>query len=102
MNFARKFSDKVARSVDELYALNEDPTMTIEKAQQIQLAQLSAKRLRAFIALIEAGKVHGRGPDAEVAEGSMLADVFTVRELTEEAVRRGLPPPHVVPSQGNV
>jgi len=88
----------IARGVDDLYALYDDPEMTAEKAKQQQLAQLSPQRMSAFIALIEAGKVHGHGPDAEVAEGAILADVFTVGELSEEAARRGLPPFRIGPS----
>lgn len=91
----------IARSVQQLYALYDDPTMTPEKARKLELARLSAKRLRGFLAQIEAGKVHGQGPDAEVSEDAALADVFTVRELTEEAERRGWAAPRLPPLRIN-
>jgi hypothetical protein len=96
----RLIAQKIARNTERLYALYDDPSMTPQKARLAELAELSAKRLGAFIALIEAGKVHGQGPDAEVAEGFGLADVFSVRELTEEAERRALPPFRIGPPTG--
>lgn len=91
---------RIAHSVQQLYALYDDPTMTPEKAEKNELAKLSAKRLGAFITRIEAGQVHGQGPDAEVSEGAVLADVYTVRQITEEAARRGFPPLRIDPFKG--